>query len=149
MSSHLVQDLCPGNSPNTFTSQARLGWEELPTPWQTLVTGAEAFAASPLLPAREICTGQITSFTDTLQRGSPASRVQETRAAKRRGEKGPINHLLPQGDWFRQHERLKVSTMQGEVEGKNLLPCMDHRAHRYSQDQAMSHRHDLAHQARR
>lgn len=35
-----------------------------------------------------------------------------------------INHLLPHGDWFRQHERLKVSRMQEELEGKNLLLCM-------------------------
>lgn len=156
----LAQGRCPptlsgiwaqGTAPTP--SQARPGWEELPTPWQTLVMGAGAFAASPPLPAREICTGQITSFTDTLQRGSPASRVRETWAVRSRGEKGLINHILPQGDWFRQHERLKVSRMQGEVEGKNLLPCMDtdrhHRACRYSQDQAMSRGHDLVHQARR
>lgn len=40
------------------------------------------------------------------------------------GGKTLINHLLPLGDLFRQHERLKVSRMQEELEGKNFLLCM-------------------------
>lgn len=55
---------------------------------KTLVMGAGAFAASPPLLASEICAGQITGFTDTLQRGSPASGVHETWAASSGGRRG-------------------------------------------------------------
>lgn len=151
MSSHLVQELSAGNSPNTFTSQTRLG--RAPHALADTRDGSWSLC-SITSPSRQ---GNLYRADNKLHRhvaeGVTSQRGLGNTGSEERGEKGLINYLLPQGDWFRQHERLKVSRMQGEAEGKNLLPCMDtdrhHRAHRYGQDQAMRRGYDLAHQARR